>query len=111
MACSSKTVGLRSSCLPFRVYTVTMARPWLTTTAGRPVCIATRSAVRCRVPASTVGMAGSGMRCTLARRIISPLSSMMTAPSILASSASRAGLNVAPSRWNPPLQMASMSEP
>ena len=32
----------------------------LTEITGYPVCLATRSAVRCLVPASSVGMAGSG---------------------------------------------------
>jgi len=65
------------------------------------------------MPGSRLGrrMAESGMRWTLARRIDSPLSSMITAPSIFASSANRAGLKAAPSRWKPPLDMASMSGP
>ena len=36
---------------------------------GKPVCRATRSAVRCRVPVSSEGIVGSGIRCTAARRI------------------------------------------
>ena len=38
-----------------------------TDTTGKPVCLATRSAVRCRVPVSTVGIDGSGIRWTAAR--------------------------------------------
>ena len=37
---------------------------------GKPVCLATRSAVRCRVPVSSVGIVGSGTSCTPARRIL-----------------------------------------
>ena len=39
----------------------------LTEMTGQPVCRATRSAVRCRVPDSSVGSEGSGTRCTAAR--------------------------------------------
>ena len=42
---------------------------WLTEMTGKPVCLATRSAVRCRVPDSSVGIDGSGTSCTAARRI------------------------------------------
>jgi hypothetical protein len=38
----------------------TMRIDWLTEMTGTPVCLATRSAVRWRVPDSVVGMAGSG---------------------------------------------------
>ncbi len=59
-----------------------------TDTTGTPVCRATRSAVRCRVPVSTVSIAGSGISWTPARtmRSVSAVSTM--APSILASSRS-----------------------
>ncbi len=43
---------------------------WLTEMTGRPVCLFTRSAVRWRVPDSSVGMAGSGTICTAARRML-----------------------------------------
>ena len=36
---------------------------------GKPVCRATRSAVRCRVPVSSEGIDGSGIRCTAACRM------------------------------------------
>ena len=39
----------------------------LTLTTGKPVCFETRSAVRWRVPCSSVGIAGSGSSCTAAR--------------------------------------------
>ena len=42
---------------------------WLTETTGNPVCLATRSAVRCRVPDSVVSMVGSGTSWVAARRI------------------------------------------
>ena len=42
---------------------------WLTETTGKPVCFATRSAVRCRVPDSLVSMFGSGTSWVAARRI------------------------------------------
>ena len=62
---------------------------WLTETTGRPVCLLTRSAVRCRVPDSSVGIAGSGTSCTAARRILVQSRSTTIAPSIFASSRSR----------------------
>ena len=39
-------------------YRPMMRIDWLTEITGRPVCLATRSAVRCRVPDSSVGIAG-----------------------------------------------------
>ena len=71
---------------------------------------ATRSAVRCRVPVSTVGTVGSGTRWTLARAIRLPSDDRMIAPSILASSDSRCGLYGASTR-NPPEQIVSTSGP
>ena len=71
-----------------------MCIDWLTEITGKPVCRATRSAVRCRVPDSSVGIVGSGIRCTPARTIRVPsLASTITAPSILASSRSRVAEN------------------
>ena len=71
---------------------------------------ATRSAVRCRVPVSLVGTVGSGTRWTLARAMRPPSSREMIAPSILANSDSRCGLNGASTR-NPPQQIANTSAP
>ena len=42
---------------------------WLTDTTGNPVCFATRSAVRCRVPDSLVSIRGSGTSWVAARRM------------------------------------------
>ena len=42
---------------------------WLTEMTGKPVCLATRSAVRCRVPDSLVSMLGSGTSWVAARRM------------------------------------------
>ena len=67
---------------------------------------ATRSAVRCRVPVSDVGMLALGTRCTLARAMREASAARMMAPSILASSDSRCGLYSASSR-NPPVQTES----
>ena len=66
---------------------------WLTEMTGKPVCLATRSAVRCRVPDSSVGIVGSGTSWTPARRIRVPSRSRTIAPSILASSRSRVAEN------------------
>ncbi len=71
---------------------------------------ATRSAVRCRVPVSVVGMLALGIRWTLARAMREASGARMMAPSILASSESRWGLNSASSR-NPPEQMESTPGP
>ena len=71
---------------------------------GTEIWRATRSAVRCRVPVSFVGMSGSGTRWTLARAMRVPSEARMIAPSIFASSDSRWGVNSASSR-NPPEQM------
>src|SRR5438270_5111449 len=77
---------------------------------GTSIWRATRSAVRCRVPVSEVGMLGSGTRCTLPRATREQSAARMRAPSILASSDSRWGVNSASSR-NPPEQTASTSGP
>ena len=53
---------------------------------GKPVCRATRSAVRCRVPVSWVTMVESGIRWTPARMMLVASRSQTIAPSILASS-------------------------
>ena len=66
-----------------------------------PVCRETRSAVRCLVPASSVGMPGSGTNWTAARTIALTAPSSTMAPSILASSRSRVAENPAFSS-NPP---------
>ena len=81
---------------------------WLTEMTGRPVCLFTRSAVRWRVPDSSVGIAGSGTSCTAARRILVQSRSTTMAPSILASSRSRVALN-STSRTKPPVHMVSTS--
>ena len=49
-----------------------MCIDWLTEMTGKPVWIATRSAVRCRVPDSSVGIVGSGIRWTPARTMRVP---------------------------------------
>src|SRR5215469_8796922 len=84
----------------------------LTEMTGKPVCRAARSAVRCRVPDSCVGSAGSGTSCTAARRIRRAPVSSTIAPSILASSRSRVAENSASSS-KPPEQMrwTAASEP
>ncbi len=73
-----------------------------TETTGKPVCLAIRSAVRCRVPVSSVGIDGSGIRWTAARRMRVQSRSTMIAPSILASSRSPVALN-STSSANPPV--------
>ncbi|CAB4931248.1 unannotated protein [freshwater metagenome] len=83
-----------------------MCIDWLTEMTGKPVCRATRSAVRCRVPDSSVGMVGSGMRCTPARTMRLPSVETITAPSILASSRSRVA-DSATSRAKPPVHWDS----
>ena len=75
---------------------------------GTPVCRATRSAVRWRVPDSSVAIDGSGMRCTPARRMRLMSLSRMIAPSILASSRRPVAEN-GTSRANPPVDIASTS--
>ena len=60
---------------------------------GKPVCLATRSAVRWRVPDSSDGIDGSGIRCTAARTMRVPSLDSTTAPSILHSSRSRVAEN------------------
>ena len=79
---------------------------WLTEITGYPVCFATRSAVRCRVPDSEVSMVGSGRSWTAARRIrLTPWSTTI-APSIFASSRRRVEEN-STSRTKPPEQICS----
>ena len=73
---------------------------------GNPVCRATRSAVRWRVPVSSEGIAGSGIRCTAARVIRVRSRSMMIAPSILASSRRPVAVN-GTSSVKPPVQIDS----
>ncbi len=53
--------------------------------------MAVRSAERCRVPDSSVGIDGSGTSCTLARTMRLPSVDSTTAPSIFDSSRSRVG--------------------
>jgi hypothetical protein len=77
---------------------------------GASICLATRSAVRWRVPVSLVEIPGSGTRCTLARAIRVQSDDRIIAPSILASSESRCGVNSASSR-NPPEHNESTSGP
>ena len=79
---------------------------WDTEITGNPLCFATRSAVRCRVPVSSDGIVWSGIRCTAALRIRVMSRSMMIAPSILASSRSPVAVN-GTSRVNPPVEMVS----
>ena len=80
---------------------------WLTEITGTPVWMATRSAVRCRVPDSWVSMLESGTSWTAARRMLLASLSQMMAPSILASSRSRVGEKSMPMS-KPPEQMDSM---
>ena len=68
---------------------------------GMLVCFAMRSAVRCRVPVSIVGMPESGTRWTLAHRMFSQALSMRMAPSILATSDRCWAVSLAFS-WKPP---------
>nr|BFE84603.1 hypothetical protein GCM10020093_072040 [Planobispora longispora] len=73
---------------------------------GKAVCTETRWAVRWRVPDSSVGTDGSGMRCTAARTILLSSQFSTMAPSIFASSRSRVAEN-STSSSNPPLQIFS----
>src|SRR3954470_2734835 len=73
---------------------------------GKPVCLATRSAVRWRVPDSVVSMLLSGTSWVAARRIRVPSRSRTTAPSILHSSRTRVAEN-STSRTKPPVQIES----
>ena len=75
---------------------------------GTSIDRAIRSAVRCRVPVSDVAMAGLGMRWTLARAMRAASAETMMAPSSLANSDSRWGVNSA-SRRKPPVQMDNTS--
>src|SRR5260370_23389513 len=78
----------------------------LTEITGWPVGVATRAAVRCRVPDSSVGIVGCGTRCTAARTMLRLLSPSTIAPSILASSRSRVAEN-STSNSKPPVHRAS----
>ena len=103
----------RSSCRTWREsrrYTVTRPMAAETDTTGTSMDRATRSAVRCRVPVSMVGIAALGMRCTFALAMRPASGDRITAPSILASSDRRWGLNSA-SRRKPPVQIDSTSGP
>ena len=91
-------------------YTATIAMSSEIEITGTSIERATRSAVRCRVPVSDVGTFGLGTRCTLARAMRLASGARMMAPSILASSERRCGLNAASSR-KPPEQMFSTSGP
>ena len=73
---------------------------------GWPVCLATRSAVRCRVPVSSEGIVWSGIRWTAARWMRVMSLSMTIAPSILASSRRPVAVN-GTSRVKPPVEMDS----
>ncbi len=73
---------------------------------GKPVCLATRSAVRWRVPVSSDGIRWSGIRWTAARMIRVTSLSTMIAPSILASSRSPVAAN-GTSRLKPPVEIDS----
>ena len=79
---------------------------WLTETTGKPVCLATRSAVRWRVPDSLVSICGSGTSCVAARRMRVTSRSSTMAPSIFASSRSRVAEN-STSSGKPPVEMVS----
>ncbi|MNI66051.1 hypothetical protein D3C73_1215940 [compost metagenome] len=67
-------------------YNVMMFRRWEIDTTNFPVCLATRSAVRCRIPVSIEEMDESGISWVLAYRIRLRSSLRIMAPSILASS-------------------------
>ena len=73
---------------------------------GKPVCRATRSAVRCRVPVSSEGIVWSGIRCTAARMMRVMSRSTMIPPSILASSRSPVAVK-GTSRAKPPVEIDS----
>src|ERR1035441_2073402 len=74
-----------------------------TDSTGTLIDLATRSAVRCRVPVSVVAMDDFGISCTLARAIREASPAKMMAPSIFANSDRRCGLNSA-SRRKPPVR-------
>src|SRR5680860_796453 len=65
-------------------------------TTRASICLATRSAVRWRVPVSTDEMLGSGIKWTLAVVMRSPWRSSRMAPSILASSYTTVGVTSTP---------------
>jgi hypothetical protein len=68
--------------------------------------MAVRSADRCRVPDSSVGMEGSGTNCTFARTMRPPSVDNTSAPSIFDNSRNRVGANLT-SNAKPPSQMDS----
>ncbi len=79
---------------------------WETETTGKPHALETRSAVRCRVPVSSVGIEASGTSCTPARRIFVMSLSRISAPSSLHSSRRRVAVN-STSSTNPPVHIDS----
>ena len=81
-----------SWCLAPPAYTLMTPISSLALMTGTCNDLATRSAVRWRVPVSLVGTVGSGTRCTLARAMRVQSALRMIAPSILASSDMRCGL-------------------
>ena len=87
-------------------YAAMICIDWDTEMTGKPVCFATRSAVRCRVPVSSLWMVWSGIRCTAARWIRVTSASRMMPPSILASSRSPVAVN-GTSRVKPPVEIVS----
>ena len=107
----ARTRGIGSSvCFSPRRWMATSDMSSETVITGTSIWRPTRSAVRWRVPVSDVGTLGSGTRCTLARATRDVSEARMIAPSILASSESRWGVNSASSR-NPPEQTDSTSGP
>ena len=65
---------------------MTVSRCCEAETTRAPVCFATRSAVRWRVPVSLEGIVGSGISCTFARASFVIAEFTMIAPSIFDSS-------------------------
>ena len=72
-------------------YSDTTSRRSETATTIASVCLETRSAVRCRVPVSSVRIVGSGVSWTLTWAILVALALSTIAPSIFASSYRNAG--------------------
>src|SRR5712691_170019 len=105
----TRGIGSRVRLRPRR-WTATTDMSSETVMTGTSIWRPTRSAVRWRVPVSEVGMLGSGTRCTLARATRDVSEARMMAPSILASSDSRWGVNSA-SRRKPPEHTCSTSGP
>ena len=65
-------------------YSETTSRRSEIATTSASVCLDTRSAVRCRVPVSSVRIVGSGVSCTLACAILVAFELSTIAPSIFA---------------------------